>query len=108
MAFQCTHTMGGPAPSLHRESTDSLIKGPSLALTEDVLSKQPGSLAGKRLACVACSMCCILYACSMCCICTARHIEKFVLYVAQRSCTANIAWHAPSETHAGSLRNQLV
>ena len=23
--FQCTHTMGGPAPSLHRESTDSLI-----------------------------------------------------------------------------------
>ena len=53
-------------------------------------------------------MCCILYACSMCCICTARHIEKFVLYVAQRSCTANIAWHAPCETHAGSLRNQLV
>ena len=62
----------------------------------------------KRLACVACSMCCILYACSMCCIRTARHIEKFVLYVAQRSCTANIAWHAPCETHAGSLRNQLV
>ena len=26
MAFQCTHTMGGPAPSLHRESTDSLIR----------------------------------------------------------------------------------
>ena len=26
MAFQCTHTMGGPEPSLHRESTDSLIK----------------------------------------------------------------------------------
>ena len=25
MDFQCTHTMGGPAPSLHRESTDSLI-----------------------------------------------------------------------------------
>ena len=25
MAFQCTHTMGGPEPSLHRESTDSLI-----------------------------------------------------------------------------------
>ena len=24
-AFQCTHTMGGLAPSLHRESTDSLI-----------------------------------------------------------------------------------
>ena len=26
-AFQCTHTMGGPEPSLHRESTDSLITG---------------------------------------------------------------------------------
>ena len=25
MAFQCTHTMGRPEPSLHRESTDSLI-----------------------------------------------------------------------------------
>ena len=24
-AFQCTHTMGVPAPFLHRESTDSLI-----------------------------------------------------------------------------------
>ena len=24
-AFQCTHTMGGSAPSLHRESTDSLM-----------------------------------------------------------------------------------
>ena len=24
-AFQCTHTMGGLEPSLHRESTDSLI-----------------------------------------------------------------------------------
>ena len=23
--FQCMHTAGGPAPSLHRESTDSLI-----------------------------------------------------------------------------------
>ena len=23
MAFQCMHTMGGPGPSLHRESTDS-------------------------------------------------------------------------------------
>ena len=29
-------------------------------------------------------------------------------YVAQRSCTANFAWHAPCETHACSLRNQLV
>ena len=31
-AFQCTHTMGEPAPSLHRESTDSLIGHPAMKL----------------------------------------------------------------------------
>ena len=37
MDFQCTHTMGGPAPSLHRESTDSLIVAESKKLGMEMM-----------------------------------------------------------------------